>query len=111
MSPIVIDSAVFIFRKGSRPSRNLRGFATTLDAQQKSGERTKKAVIDQFDDGFKFDAERGGFEPPVPFLRHSISSAAQSAALSPLRDSGTSAENTRLQRGRQRTLQGRNAAS
>gem|GEM_PF-3442677 len=29
-------------------------------------------------------AERGGFEPPVPFRVHSISSAAQSAALSPL---------------------------
>src|SRR5436190_8052918 len=29
-------------------------------------------------------AERGGFEPPVPFLVHSISSAAQSAALPPL---------------------------
>ena len=28
--------------------------------------------------------ERGGFEPPVPFLTHSISSAAQSATLSPL---------------------------
>lgn len=31
------------------------------------------------------DAERGGFEPPVPFPRHSISSAAQSATLPPLR--------------------------
>lgn len=30
-------------------------------------------------------AERGGFEPPVPFPRHSISSAAQSATLPPLR--------------------------
>ena len=30
-------------------------------------------------------AERGGFEPPVRFPVHSISSAAQSAALSPLR--------------------------
>lgn len=30
-------------------------------------------------------AERGGFEPPVHFHGHSISSAAQSATLSPLR--------------------------
>ena len=30
-------------------------------------------------------AERGGFEPPVRFPGHSISSAAQSAALPPLR--------------------------
>src|SRR5690606_27662316 len=33
----------------------------------------------------KHQAERGGFEPPVPFPRHSISSAAQSATLPPLR--------------------------
>ena len=32
------------------------------------------------------NAERGGFEPPVPFPVHSISSAAQSATLSPLRN-------------------------
>ena len=32
----------------------------------------------------KSKTERGGFEPPVPFLTHSISSAAQSAALPPL---------------------------
>ena len=31
-----------------------------------------------------WEAERGGFEPPVQFPGHSISSAAQSAALSPL---------------------------
>ena len=34
-------------------------------------------------------AERGGFEPPVPFPAHSSSSAAQSATLSPLRAIGT----------------------
>ncbi len=33
-----------------------------------------------------YQAERGGFEPPVPFRRHSISSAAQSATLSSLRN-------------------------
>ena len=33
----------------------------------------------------KAKAERGGFEPPVPFPAHSISSAAQSATLPPLR--------------------------
>ncbi len=33
-------------------------------------------------------AEEGGFEPPVEFPPHSISSAAQSAALSPLRMAG-----------------------
>lgn len=32
----------------------------------------------------KLQTERGGFEPPVPFLIHSISSAAQSATLPPL---------------------------
>ena len=35
--------------------------------------------------GGLYKAERGGFEPPVPFLRHSISSAAQSATLPSLR--------------------------
>lgn len=38
-----------------------------------------------FSSADKIQAERGGFEPPVPFLRHSISSAAQSATLPPLR--------------------------
>ncbi len=42
------------------------------------------------------NAERGGFEPPVPFLRHSISSAAQSAALSPLRDVSVSQPDSQL---------------
>lgn len=35
--------------------------------------------------GFNWLAEREGFEPSVPLRGHSISSAAQSAALSPLR--------------------------
>ena len=43
------------------------------------------ALNKAFRDVEKAKTERGGFEPPVRLPPHSISSAAQSAALSPLR--------------------------
>ena len=51
--------------------------------QTKHAWQTKKPPPDH-GDGLS-GAERGGFEPPVPFPVHSISSAAQSATLPPLR--------------------------
>jgi hypothetical protein len=50
-----------------------------------SGSRHEVALNKAFRIREKCKAERGGFEPPVRLPPHSISSAAQSAALSPLR--------------------------
>ena len=44
----------------------------------------ESALIIDFDKAGKNQTERGGFEPPVRLPPHSISSAAQSAALPPL---------------------------
>ena len=44
----------------------------------------ESALIIDFDKAGENQTERGGFEPPVRLPPHSISSAAQSAALPPL---------------------------
>ena len=44
----------------------------------------KRALFVWFFKAEKYQTERGGFEPPVRLPPHSISSAAQSAALPPL---------------------------
>ncbi len=67
---------------------------TSGGAQKKDGSQTPYFQV--VASHRSLDAERGGFEPPVPFPGHSISSAAQSATLPPLRLSCTRNEATQI---------------
>lgn len=88
MTSILLLWLVFTWVSGS----GLFSTATEEMNRDKTGtargqvlERMPQAVYQQtFTKRFSFEAERGGFEPPVQLPAHGISSAAQSAALAPL---------------------------
>ena len=76
-------SAMLVWSVLGAPVPDIRDkFGTTFcDNWSRSAE---SALIIDFDKAGKNQTERGGFEPPVRLPPHSISSAAQSAALPPL---------------------------
>ena len=76
-------SAMFVWSVLGAPVPDFRDKlgTTFLNNWPRSAE---SALIIDFDKAGKNQTERGGFEPPVRLPPHSISSAAQSAALPPL---------------------------